>query len=243
MVQEKLRQPGLARRTGEQLQGAATLNRDFSDLATIVNGVPDDRLCDRPFDCHFTKEKVLASWAEIGFVPFSRNCLNKVKQLQKELGQRIKEKGLESLQFRYDVLVDVVEEQGFNPGIFDAVIPSSAHAQRAATEEAQVEELLKNSRAFSASGQWNHCDSRIGNAGVILKAQKKQLQLNEAARLQVANKKSDLQSKTLEKAQLALKKYQNDGLSLNEKDWGDVVQRVLPQAKVAFLLKDLKKKE
>ena len=70
------------------------------------------------------------------FVPFSRNCLNNVKQLQKELGQRIKEKGLESLQFRYDVLVDVVEEQGFNPGIFDAVIPSAAHVQRAATEEA-----------------------------------------------------------------------------------------------------------
>jgi hypothetical protein len=97
VVQEKLRQPGLARRTGEQLQGAATLNRDFSDLATIVNGVPDDRLCDRPFDCHFTKGKVLASWANIvWFVPFSRSYLNNVKVL-KELGWRIKDKGLELL--------------------------------------------------------------------------------------------------------------------------------------------------
>lgn len=242
VVQEKLRQRGLARRRGEQLQGAAILNLDFSDLATIVNGVPDDRLCDRPFDCHFTKEKVLASWAKVGFVPFSRNCLNNVK-VRKELGQHIKDKALESLQFRYDVLVDAVEETGFNPGIFDAVIPSAVHVQRAATEEAQVEELLQNGKAFSASGQWNHCDSRIGNAGVILKAQKKQLRLNKAARLQVESKKSELQLKTLEKAQLALKKYQTDGLSLNEKDWGDVVRWVLPEAKVTFLLKDLKKKE
>jgi hypothetical protein len=28
-----------------------------------------------------------------------------------------------------------------------------------------VEELLKAGKAFSASGQWNLCDSRIGNAG------------------------------------------------------------------------------
>ncbi len=123
------------------------------------------------------------------------------------------------------------------------MIPSAVHVQRAATEEAQVEELLKNGKAFSASGQWNHCDSRIGKAGVILKAQKKQLQLNEAARLLVANKKSVVHLKTLEKAQLVLKKYQTDGLSLNEKDWGNVVRWVLPEAKVAFLLKDLKKKK
>lgn len=237
-MHEKRQQRCLARRRGEQLKGAATLNLDFSDLATIVNGVPNDRLCDRPFDCHFTKEKVLPSWVKVGFVLFTCNYLNNVK-VQKELGQRIKDKGLESLQFRYDVLVDVVEETGFNPGVFDALIPSAMRVQRAATEEAQVEELLKNGKALSASGQWNHCDLRIGNAGVILKGQKKPLRLNDAARQQVENKKSELQLKTLEKAQLALKKYHTDGLALNETDWGDVVRWVLPKAKVAFLLKDL----
>ncbi len=150
-----------------------------------MNGVPNNRLCDRPFDCQFTKEKVLASRAKVGFVPFTRNCLNNVK-VQKELVQHIKDKGLESLQLHYDVLVDVVEETGFNPEIFDAVIPSAVHVERAATEdEAQVEKLLKNGKAFSASGPWNHCDSRIGNAGVILKALKKQRRLNVAARQQV----------------------------------------------------------
>ena len=141
------------------------------------------------------------------------------------------------------MLVDVVENDGFNPGIFDAAISSAVHEERALTEEEQVEALFKNGKAFSASGQWNNCESRIGNAGVTLKAQKKQLQFNEEAWLKVARKKNEIQSKTLDKAQLALKKYQTDEGALNEKDWGDVIRWVLPEAKVTFLLKDLKKKE
>ena len=67
------------------------------------------------------------------------------------MGQHTKDVGLENLQFRYDVLVDAVETSGFNPGIFDAAIPSALHVEKAETEEEQVEELLKNGKAFSAS--------------------------------------------------------------------------------------------
>jgi hypothetical protein len=68
--------------------------------------------------------------------------------------------------------------------------------------------------------------------------------LNEAARLKVACKKNEIQSKILDEAHLVLKKYQTDENTLNEKDWGDVISWVLPKAKVTFLLKnDLKKKE
>ncbi|KAI2500983.1 hypothetical protein MHU86_13457 [Fragilaria crotonensis] len=219
VVQEKLRKRGLARRNGEQPKGATTLNLDFNDFAMIVNGKPEDQLSDRPFHCHFTKEKILWSWAKVGFVPFSRNCLKNTK-VRKELGQHQKDEALENLQLRYDVLVDVVETGGFNPGIFDAVIPTAVHVERASTENEQVEALVKSNKAFS-----------------------KQLQLNEEVRLQVARKRNELQSKTLDKAQLALTKYQTDEDSLNEKDWGDMIRWVLPEAKVTFLLKDLKKKE
>ena len=74
-------------------------------------------------------------------------------------------------------------------------------------------------------------------------AQKQQLQLNEVVRLKAADKKSEAQLKTLEKAQMALVKYEFDAQSLTEKDWGDVVRWVLPEAKVPFLLKDLKKRD
>ena len=43
----------------------------------------------------------------------------------------------------------------------------------------------------SASGQWSNCKSRIGNAGITLNAQKKQLKLDENIRLKVADKKSE----------------------------------------------------
>ncbi len=73
-----------------------------------------------------------------------------------------------------------------------------AHVDRATTATSQVAQLLSSEKAFSASGQWNHCESRIGNAGVTLRAQKEQLQLNETARTKAANKKSEEQLKTLE---------------------------------------------
>jgi hypothetical protein len=240
VVQQKLRSRGLARRNG-QIQ-SAILNLDFSDLSSIVNGMPGDELCNRPFDCHFSKEKILWSWEKIGFVPFTRKCLENPK-VRKELGQHTKDENLESLQLRYDILVDIVETTGFNAGIFDAAIPCAIHVQRAETESLQVEDLLKSGKAFSASGQWNFCDSRIGNAGVTLRAQKEQLQLNEEARLKVLNKKTEAHIRTLEKAQVALQKYNTDANALNEKDWGDVIRWVLPEAKVDFRLKDLKKKE
>ena len=47
----------------------------------------------------------------------------------------------------------------------------------------------------------------------------------------------------LDKAQTALLKFEFDAASLTEKDWGDVIRWVLPEAKVDFLLKDLKKRD
>ncbi|KAI2511962.1 hypothetical protein MHU86_2478 [Fragilaria crotonensis] len=240
VVQQKLRARGLARRNGKV--PPAVLNLDFNDLATVVNGTPDDEPRNKPFDSIFTEEKILRSWAKVGFVPFTRNCL-KDKKVRKELGQRKADEQLENLQRRYDLLVDSFEGDGFNAGIFDLEIPTAAHVIRAETEDKQAEELVENGKAFSVAGQWNHCQSRIGNAGVTIRAQKMQLELNETARTKVANKKSEAQLKALEKAQIALAKFEFDSHSMNDKDWGDVIRWVLPEAKVEFLLKDLKKKE
>jgi hypothetical protein len=240
VIQNKLRIRGLARRDGAVIP-KAVLNLDFIDLATIVNGNPEDNEYDKPFDLVFTKTKILRSWAKVGLVPFTRNCLND-KKVRKELGQHTEDETLENLQVKYDQLRTSTEADGFNPGIFDASIPTAAHVNRADTEEEQVEELLKAGKAFSASGQWNLCDSRIGNAGVTIRAQKRQLELNENARLKIVNKKNEAHSKMLERALIALEKYEFDAQSMNDKDWGDVIRWVLPAANVDFRLKDLKKK-
>ena len=163
--------------------------------------------------------------------------------MRKELGQHNKDEALEDLQLRYNSLVDDIEGAGFNVGIFDAAIPTAAHVDRATTKKAQVAQLLSSGKAFSVAGQWNMCESRSGNAGVTLQAQKEQLQLNETARKNAATKKSEAQLKTLERAQAALAKHEIDAGSLTEKDWGNVVRWVLPEAKVPFLLKDLRKRD
>ena len=178
---------GLARKNGDVVP-KAVLNLDFNDLATIVNGKPKDDGCDRPFEWIFTKKKILGLWAKVGLVPFTRNCL-KDKKVRKELGQHTEDEALENLQHKYDLLCDSIEGDHFNPGIFDASIPTAAHVNRAETEEEQVEELLKAGKAFSASGQWNMCESRIGNAGVTIKAQKRQLERNENADSRLLTKK------------------------------------------------------
>ena len=56
------------------------------------------------------------------------------------------------MQLKYDLEFDVIETMGFNPGILDSVVPSAVHVDRAAIAEAQVEQLLKSGKAFSASG-------------------------------------------------------------------------------------------
>jgi hypothetical protein len=74
VVQQKLKERGLARRNGRQLS-SAVLNLNYEDLPTIMNGTVSDAVADKPFDLHFTKDKILWSWAKIGFVPLTRTCL------------------------------------------------------------------------------------------------------------------------------------------------------------------------
>jgi hypothetical protein len=113
VLQQKMKKErGLARRDGHQLS-SAVLNLNFSDLPSIVNGTAADAIADKPFNLHSNKEKILWLWAKIGFVPFTRSCL-KNRRVRKERGQHTCDEALEDLQFRYDVLVDKVGEQGFN---------------------------------------------------------------------------------------------------------------------------------
>ncbi len=76
VIQQKLKERGLARRNGQQLS-SAVLNLDFGDLPTIVNGTDTDDVNDKPFDLHFTEDKILWSWAKIGFFSFYKKLFAK----------------------------------------------------------------------------------------------------------------------------------------------------------------------
>ena len=102
-MQQNQKQRGHTRRNGKQLS-STVLNLDFSDLArTIVNDTVN-----LPFNMHFTKQKVLWSWAKIGLVPFLRSCMNN-RKVRKELGQKKADEALEDFKLWYKVVVDSIE--------------------------------------------------------------------------------------------------------------------------------------
>jgi len=249
VLMEKMRKRGVATRNGNVRVAAAAaasiLTLGFEDLATIVNGHADDDISRRPFDKNFTKEKIVQAWCKVGFVPFTRNCLSN-KKVRHELGQTVANKELESLQVRYDNLVSVAERQGLNGGVFDVALPVSRQLNRVHDEDMQVQQLLAQKGAFSASGLWNSCGTRIGNARVALRAQKEQIAINDAKNSKQSQSRLERQAKLLQNAQTALDKYKafgGDNNALNEKNWGDIVRWVLPEAKVPGLMRDLKKRD
>jgi hypothetical protein len=251
VLMEKMKARGLAVRDNERRGVAAgrggvaasILTLGFEDLATIVNGKDGDNISKRPFNKHFTKDKVLQAWQKIGFVPFTRNCLAS-KKVRHELGQTDTNEELENLQVRYDALVSVAEESGLNEGVFDATIPIACPLQRVDDEDEQVQQLLAQKGSFSASGLWHVCGSRIGNGPVALRAQKEQIAITEAKTVMQMQGRLNRQGKLKVNAQVALEKYTTLGIgALTDKDWGDIIRWVLPQAKATGLMRDYKKKD
>ena len=241
ILMEKMKERG--QRRGTAMPGAAILSLGFDDLATIVDGKDDDALSMKPFTKTFTKEKILKAWAKIGLMPFTRKCVHD-KKVRHELGQGIANQGLENLQDKYVTLVARAEEKGLNHGVFDASIPVVTRLERAIDEDEQVKQLLDQKGAFSVSALRNICGTRVGNARVTLRTQREQLAIDEAKHSQQLQTRLDRQAKVLQNAQKARDKYTSLGINaLTDKDWGDIVRWVLPEAKVAGLMRDLKKKD
>ena len=213
----------------------------FDDLATVVNGKQDDEIGMKPFATNFTKEKILASWSKVGFVPFTRNCI-KSKKVRHELGQREKDDALEEVQASYVDLVDGADTHGLNAGIFDATIPVARRLEREVEEANQVKKLVSSKGSFSASALWNNISTRIGNARIVLRAQKEQLDLDAKKVESQSKSKMERRAKLLLSARQALEKHENTPATMIDKDWIDIIRWVLPESNAGGLLKDLRKK-
>lgn len=249
VLMEKIKKRGILRgragRGGHQAVAPATntLSLGFEDLATIVDGKADDDVSMKPFTKIFTREKILRSWAKVGFVPFTRNCLND-KKVRHELGQAHVNDDIENLQRIYIDLVTAAEDQGLNEGVFTSSIPVAIRLARVVDEDEQVRQLLVQKGAFSASALWNVCGTRVGNARVVLRAQKEQIAIDAAKTTSQTHSRMERRAKSLAVAQAALEKHNTLGSGvLTDKDWGDIVRWVLPEAKVTCLMRDLKKKD
>jgi hypothetical protein len=217
---------------GERQQDAAGAGRrkvvaavtmGFEDLATIVNGKHDDEIGMKPFAKTFTKDKILALWSKVGFVPFTKNCI-KNKNVRHELGQHQKDDSLEELQTLYEDLVKTAKVHGLNAGIFDATIPVARRIERKDKEDAQVKQFVETKGSFSAGTLWAVCGTRIGNASVVLRAQKEQLTLDAKKVESQSQTKMERHAKLLVNTRQALQKYESFPASMTDKDWIDVIR-------------------
>ena len=243
ILMEKIKDRGRLRATGAAPGASSILSLGFDDLATIVNGNENDELSMKPFNKSFTKEKILKAWTKIGFVPFTCNCAFD-KKVRHELGQLNRNEDLENLRDSYSEVVARAEKVGINPGIFDSEIPVAQILDRAVDEDEQVRRLVAERGAFSAGGLWNHCGTRVGNSRVALRAQREQIAIDEAKTSLATQNRLGRQTKLLENAQHALAKYRTqDSSTLTNKDWGDIVRWVHPEAKVPGLMRDLKNRD
>ena len=68
-------------------KGRSICSVSFSnlDLANLVNGWPGNPVELRPFDCHFTLERIIYTWIVVGFLPMMGNAVNDPK-VRHELG-------------------------------------------------------------------------------------------------------------------------------------------------------------
>jgi hypothetical protein len=127
--------------------GANMLSLGFGDLAIIVDGKADDDVSMKPFTKTFTWDKILGTWAKLGFVQFTRNFL-KDKKVWDELGQTHVNVDIETLHGNYVDLVALAENHGLNQGIFDATLPVAIRLERVADEDQQVRQLLAQSLRY-----------------------------------------------------------------------------------------------
>ncbi len=180
-------------------------------MATIVvDGKTGDDISLKPCTSKlFTEEKILRAWAKVGFVPFTRHCMTD-KKVRRELGQQNVNTDLEVLHDNAD-LVASAEDHGLNRGVFIAAIPVAYRLQRVVDEDEQVRLLLFKKGAFSASAMWNHCGTSVGNAHVILRAQRQQLAIDEPKATAVTQNRMGRHAKLLANAQMALDKYKTVG--------------------------------
>ena len=59
-------------------KGRSICDVSFSDLdlANLVNGWPGNPVELRPFDCHFTPERIIKTWIAVGFLTMTGNAVN-----------------------------------------------------------------------------------------------------------------------------------------------------------------------
>ena len=203
------------------------------DLSFVVNGDETrNNPKERPFDYCYTKEKIFKSWMNVGFMPFTRACLHnkKVRHILGDGGGNSNNsEKINSLSIEYTTLKHKAKDEGMNIELFALSIPCfHKNPVLQKTEDEQIDKLVNKKGAFQHGSQWVCLGTQLHGSSALIKAQVKQLQLEEEMRDATAEK---LQSNELDKhikAKAAFDMYKLYQKNLKKEDWKDIVKFILP---------------
>lgn len=127
---------------------------DNTDLSIMIDGEEGDTPSEQPFSYCFQPRRICQAFENVGWVPFTRKCLTNSKVCH-ELGQTNRNEKLEQLAVEYKEAAKAAERKGCNP-VFQLEISRARKLEVKATEEEQIQELVKQKAAFKASGIWQN---------------------------------------------------------------------------------------
>ena len=136
------------------------------DLGHVINGFPGDPAELRPFDFCFTKEKIIKTWINVGFMPHTGNAALDPK-VRHELGEggapQEAQVRLEHLVEDYATSRNKLMELGFNGEVLDLkpkTVAANSSSALTMEEEDLIEEIVGKKIISSAGGLYK--------AGVVI---------------------------------------------------------------------------
>ena len=201
-----------------------------SDLSMMINGEEVDDVKDRPFLKTFNLERIKKSWENIGFVPFTRKCLDN-KKVRHEIDESVPNNhsnNVEELQQKYNAIKVKLHEEGFNNECFDIIVPKAFKMKRLKENKDRIKMLIEKGATFSTSGLFIHTGNMVITADELTSAQKQHLDLVEQKKSDVIDKKNAAMLEVKINAVALAKKADhlgNDKLLL--KDWKIILKYVL----------------
>jgi len=139
-------------------------NVSFSnfDLGNLVNGWPEDPVELRPFDFHFTKERIIKTWKAFGFLPMMGNA-TKDPKVRYEMGEGGSPDDatncLDHLNADYRKSVEALTEMGFNGVIFDIEPPVVSKDIIPEGNDAKIQHIIDNRLINKAGGLYKLASS------------------------------------------------------------------------------------
>ena len=214
-------------------------NVSFSnfDLGNMVNCWPDDPVELRPFDCHFTPDRIIKTWIAVGFLPMTGNAVNDPK-VRHELGDGGAPKEaairMQALSAEYRKTARALTGMGFNGGVMDVRLPKAKKAAVFEDNEARIQYLLDN-RCMNRPGGLFKTGLIVANCNEVNECNRRVAGLAKKAMEAAANKKEDQSVDTYNKAKRAYEDWVQEGRKADASGCPDL-DRPSSYAVVKFLL-------